>query len=203
MAVDGVDLFAEDPYSIKTLHRGEGMAYELGEPTQPWSWRGMLNGMQEQTLDRIVGNGIIGICCKPIEGAYDHKRRHAARLLGHPVYDDAAPVPIWDFVVTRVDGSGIRFHVSQTNRKVELIDVADLDYETEGPRKGKGKSDGKGTYRRMLASSYNEAGAFRNPNPKYPPENKAPATAVAGASDQVSALVNTSVLSFQPERTVQ
>ena len=82
---DGVDLFAEDPYPIKTLQRGKGMGYELGEPTQPWSWRGMLNGMHEETLDRIVGNGIIGICCKPIEGSYDHKRRNAAREVGHPV----------------------------------------------------------------------------------------------------------------------
>ena len=82
---DGVDLFAEDPYQIKTLHQVKGMAYELREPTQPWSWRGMLNGMQEQTLDRIVGNGIIGICCKPIEGSYDHTRRNAAREVGHPV----------------------------------------------------------------------------------------------------------------------
>ena len=94
------------------------MHYELTEPDQPWSWRGMLNGMNDATLERVVGLGITGICCMAIHGSYDHARRDAARELGI-VYDDwsdqaayegprrAAPVPIWDFVLARLDGTRV------------------------------------------------------------------------------------------------
>ena len=77
---DAVDLFEHDPFPIKTLHRTTGMRYELTEPEQPWSWRRMLNGMRLETLARVVGPGIIGICCKPIHGSYDQARRHAAKV---------------------------------------------------------------------------------------------------------------------------
>ena len=33
---------------------------------------------------------------------------------------------------------------------------------------GKGKSDGRGTYRRMEANNYQERGAFYNPKPTFP-----------------------------------
>ncbi len=110
-AVDGVDLFDHDAYDIKTLHRTKGMDYDLRDPLQPWSWRSMLNSMVEETLEKDIGPGIVGISCKPIRGSYDHCRRNAAEKLGVH-FGAGAPVPIWDFVVVRMDGSAIRFHVS-------------------------------------------------------------------------------------------
>ena len=41
------------------------------------------------------------------------------------------------------------------------MDCASL-YETMGPWNGKGESDGPGTYKRMLAASYDETGVFLN-----------------------------------------
>ena len=132
------------------------MAYELREPEQPWSWRRMLNGMSDATLERVVGPGIVGIRCQPIHGSYDHSRRHVAKELRYPDYG-SVPVPIWDVVVTRSDGTAVRFHPSQTSRKISIMDFAEL-FETEGPENGKGQSDGPGTYRRMLQGSYHERG---------------------------------------------
>ena len=91
--VNRVDLFEPLIYEIKTLHRTRGMAYELRDPMQPWSWRRMLNAMDEPTLERVVGVGIVGIRCQPIYGYYDHSRSHAAKQLYPPVYGDAT-VPI-------------------------------------------------------------------------------------------------------------
>ena len=145
-----------DPFLIKTLVRSKGMDYVLDPTLQPWSWRRMLNGLQSPILERVVGPGITGFSCKPIEGSYDHKRRPAARMLGHTLHD---PAPIWDFVVTRADGTAFRLHPSQTSNKVEIIAVG-RPFETDGPSSGKGKSDGPGTYRLMLANSYNEKGAY-------------------------------------------
>ena len=68
---NGVDLFDQDPFLIKTLVRDKGMDYQLVEPEHPWSWRAMLNGMTDTTLERVVGSGITGISCKPMPQSYD------------------------------------------------------------------------------------------------------------------------------------
>ena len=52
--VTHVDLFDQDPYLIKQVVRGKGANYTLEEPRTPWSWRAMLNGMDEETLARVV-----------------------------------------------------------------------------------------------------------------------------------------------------
>ena len=155
--VRSVELFDHESFQIKTLRRGKGMDYSLVDPEQPWSWRRMLNAFGDDTLQKIVGDGITNISCKPIPGSYDHKRRHAAKVLGK-AYPEDSPVPVWDFEVERVDGTRVWFHTSQTNKKVEIRE-ATFDYEREGPRAGKGNSDGKGTYKRMLANTYNQTGS--------------------------------------------
>ena len=166
--LDGLDLFDRDPFPIMTLKRSTGMHYELVPPLQPWSWRRMLNAMTDATLKQVVGPGIIGISCEPLPGSYDNARRHAAKVLKF-VYAEDAPVPVWDFVVRRADGSRCRFHPSQTSSTIKISEnLGAAIYERRGPTKGKGESDGRGTYRRMENNTYHESGAFRNPNPKYP-----------------------------------
>jgi len=32
-----------------------------------------------------------------------------------------APVPVWDFVVTQVDGNTIRFHPSLNTKRLEIV----------------------------------------------------------------------------------
>ena len=172
----GLELFDLDPFPIATLKRTTGMHYELTEPQQPWSWRGMLNGMNDATLERVVGPGITGICCMAMHGSYDHARRNAARELG-VVFDNwsgrlgrweaAAPVPVWDFVVTRLDGTRVRFHPSLTNSRIGISDFA-APFERDGPQAGPGKSDGRGTFRRMEASNYHETGRASNLNARDP-----------------------------------
>ena len=142
-----------------TLHRTVGTEYELQEPKQPWSWRHMLAGLNDATLKRIVGAGVRRIVCMPIPTSYDHKRHHAA-LQANRLLPPGAPVPVWDFVVERTDFTRVRFHPQQTKRKVEIADY-DFKLERAGPAAGRGKSDGPGTYRAMLAKTHNEVGAFQ------------------------------------------
>ena len=157
-----VELFGSDPFDVRTLTRSKGTDYELGEPLQPWSWRRMLNGMSDTTLTRVVGPGITNICCMPIPNSYDHKRRHAALQPGtkQEPFPKDAPVPIWDFVVWRSDGTAVRLHPSQTQKKIAIMDYASQGFDRNGPKAGKGKSDGRGTYKAMLAGSYTEKGSF-------------------------------------------
>ncbi len=64
-------------------------------------------------------------------GSYDHKRRHAARV-GRRPYVSNAPVPVWDFVVDRTDGTRVRFHPDQTRRTISIADMP-FEYERDGP----------------------------------------------------------------------
>ena len=167
----GLELFDRDPFPIQTLKRTTGMRFELVDPEQPWSWRGMLNCFSDETLQKVVGPGITGICCMPLPGTYDHARLHAAKEL-RIVFDDfrdeapyegprrAAPVPIWDFIITRVDGTRIRFHPQLKTKKIGMSDW-EMPMERDGPLAGPGKSDGKGTFRRMQQSNYPETGRAR------------------------------------------
>ena len=72
-----------DNYPVLTVTRAKGPAFSMGEPQQPWSWRKMLNRFDDDTLERIIGPGVVGIFCQPMgqpeASSYDHKREHFAK----------------------------------------------------------------------------------------------------------------------------
>ena len=158
---DCVDLTLTDPLQIGEIEKNSGMDYNFkaGE-TKPWSWRQMLAALNPAAKDLVLGSnpalGVVRITCAPVLGSYDHKRWHAARHLGRPYAEDAA-VPVWDFFVTRTDGTAVRFHTSYSNNKVEVAKVSEAQAAHElpkPPKNGKGKSDGRGTYRRKTQGNY-------------------------------------------------
>ena len=108
-ALRGVDLFPRIKSFIQAFKRRQGWAYELIEPRLPWSWRGFLNCLDDDTLVPVVGAGITGFRCMPIPGSYDHARRRALSVLQFPLLA-GAPVPIWNFVVFRADNSAVRLY---------------------------------------------------------------------------------------------
>ena len=114
-------LFLRDEYPVLTLVRGVAENYTLTPPETPWSWRRMLNGMTDQTLDRILGSGIIGFSCQPIPDSEDGKRLRAAEKPGSDtVIPDGAEMPLWDFVACRQDVTRVRFHPNHTNGKLSF-----------------------------------------------------------------------------------
>ena len=151
-----VPLTNMDPLEIGVLDRGKGMAYQfLPGQLQPWSWREMLASFKEDMRRQILGDGddgLVSISCEASIGSYDHKRHHAAKVAGNPYKEDAS-VPVWDFVVQRASGTSVRFHPHQTNKKVDIASVANPP-PREHPNKGRGKSDGPGTYRRFTRLAY-------------------------------------------------
>ena len=148
----GVDLTHSDPYPVLTVRRDKGPAFSMVEPQQPWSWRKMLNRFDDATLTRIIGPGVTGIFCLPMHSAgassYDHRREHFARH-GGVRFADAAPVPVWDFVIHRGDGERVRLRPNQTQKKVSISTFgAPLPTAADGPEAGRGLSDGRGTFKR-------------------------------------------------------
>ena len=156
----GVDLTHSDPYPVLTVRRDKGPAFSMVEPQQPWSWRKMLNRFDDDTLRRIIGPGVTGIFCQPmlvltdiservtlVESSYDHKR----------CLSGAGAGPVWDFVIHRGDGGLVRLHPNQTNKKVSISMMgAPIPTAADGPQAGRGLSDGRGTFKRMLAKTHTE-----------------------------------------------
>jgi hypothetical protein len=87
--------------------------------SQPWSWLQMFKSMKPECIEAIIGDGITNIECAPDTRSYDHKRADAAKNLNKPFRKDA-PVPVWDFFVTRKDGSTVSFHTNLADNKVSL-----------------------------------------------------------------------------------
>ena len=118
----GVELIHKHTFEVMSLEHGKGEAYRLFEPKVPWSWKMMLNGMDDETLGTLAGEtGIASITCQPIPNTDDGKRVKASRKQGVEM-DVLGRVPIWDFVVTRSDGTRVRFHPKPTNRDISITD---------------------------------------------------------------------------------
>ena len=140
-----VELTDKDPLPIGVLERTRGPPYRfITGLQQPWSWREMIAGMSPHAQDAVLGAnprlGVARIVCAPLIGSYDHKRWHVARQFGRP-YDDNAPVPVWDWFVTRTDGTTVRFHTTHGSKKVEVRDASIPDGFT-----GRPTDVGRGTY---------------------------------------------------------
>ena len=160
--VEKVDLFPHSTVDILTLERpnGKGEAYNLVQPFHPWSWRAMLNGMDDPTLKYIVGDGIIGITCQPIKDTDDYKRCRAWREQGIRI-PRGQEVLVWDFVVTQVSGKTICFHPNAKNKKVSVIDWEAPRWRHTGNPEDRGKSEGPGSYRKTKQQLYNREGSFK------------------------------------------
>ena len=133
---------------------GAGMDYDFDENrSHGWSWFEMVAQLDAESMAFVV-NGADGRSCGLVScsfalrpNSYDHKRHHQLRLAGTPKKD--AQVRVWDFVLTRVDGSAVRLHPQWSNTAVESYAVEGHAEEVEIPAHGLGESDGPGTYRRF------------------------------------------------------
>ena len=139
--------------SIGQIVRGKpGPIYEF-HPTnvQPWSWLAMIREFKDDVQRRIVGDGLVSIKIMPIPNTYDHKRAKAQKDNGTPY--EVENVPVWDFVVLRGDGTQVRFHPDFKGGKVTIASMEEQPRSSH-PKKGKGASDGKGTFKRMVKQAY-------------------------------------------------
>ena len=155
-AWNGIEITDQDPIPIGVLLRTTGMDYSFqAGATQDFSWRFMFCAMRAPDRETVMGRGdgcgVSRIWIQPMRGSYDHKRCHAAKVLQRP-YPTNVSVPVWDFVVERPDGTKWRFHPNQTKNRVE---VASMDEPpAQPPSRGRGLSDGPGTYRSLLVATW-------------------------------------------------
>ena len=106
-----------------------------------WSWFEMVAQLDAESMAFVV-NGADGRSCGLVScsfalrpNSHHHKRHHQLQ------------VRVWDFVLTRVDGSAVRLHPQWSTTAVESYAVEGHAEEVEIPAHGLGESDGPGTYR--------------------------------------------------------
>ena len=77
----------------------------------------MLADFPDPTLEQVVSCGVVQITCEPLENSSSHSQHHATVMGQGRSLEGKAP--IWDFVVTREDGTKVRFHPQQTKSNIQ------------------------------------------------------------------------------------
>ena len=116
-----------------------------------WCWYDMLSQLDKESLEYVVKGpenrscGVVACMVAPRPNSYDHKRHHALRLANTPVED--RKLQVWDLVIIRGDGSGIRLHPQWSTTKIETFPIQGYHEPVEHPAPGYGRSLGRGTYK--------------------------------------------------------
>ena len=152
-----LEFHASAPTAVGVIdHSTKGMTWKPTDEWTQWSWHEMIAQLDEPSMEEVVNGpsgrsgGLVGCSFAIRPGSYDHKRHHMLRQT-----DPNPPekkLPIWDFVVHREDGSGIRLHPEWSKPLVETFEepghAEALAVVTVPPRSGLGRSDGRGTYKK-------------------------------------------------------
>ena len=99
----------------------------------------------EDSLEYVVcdgdrSRGLIACEVRPRPNSYDHGRQKQPHAPDHQLMD-------WDFLLVRSDGSAVRLHPEWSKPQIPTFAVEGHTEPVEIPRKGLGKSDGRGTFR--------------------------------------------------------
>jgi hypothetical protein len=141
---------------IQKIDHPKGMDYCFLAETVKWHWTELIAQMDMESKIFVCrgpekrSSGVTHCSFEIRPNSYDHKRMHANRSSGvTPVVEGAfdGKLPVWDFVIHRDDDTGIRLHPGWSSPKIESYDIAGHTDPVEPPKRGFGKSDGRGTYK--------------------------------------------------------
>ena len=136
----------------------------------------MVAQLDEKSM-QIVVQGVDGRSCglvscmvAPRPNSYDHKRHTKLRDEGKPLND--MPLPVWDFVIKREDGAGLRLHPQRSTVKVETFEIEGPEEPVEPPPQGNGCSSGRGAYKYYKNVQTKEMLRFDHSKGKWLPPGK-------------------------------
>jgi hypothetical protein len=127
-----------------THEKGPEYSFDPTTPGVPWVWQEMVAQMDDASMEFVVtgegdhrSRGLVS--CKLVQfDKYDHKRAHKDPT--------TRPMPrIWNFVLTREDGSTVCLHPTYSSTNIEASNsTAVADHEL--PASGIGGTSGRGTF---------------------------------------------------------
>ena len=150
-----LEFHASAPIAVAVIDHPKGMAWWFTGEWRQWCWHEMIAQLDDTSMEKVVNGfegrsrGLVGCSLAIRPGSYDHKRHH---MLIETATNSKQRLPVWDFVLHRADGSGIRLHPQYKGTVVETIEEpghAEASVVvTVPPRRGLGRSDGPGTYKK-------------------------------------------------------
>ena len=134
------------------IQHWEGTSYSFLEETETWSWVSMVASLDEASMRSVVTNdglsrGLFYCSFSPRPNSYDHASSKALRDEGLEIN---TKMSVWDFLLIRDDGSGIRLHPEWTKTKVRTCPPQGSATEKKTPQGGFGESAGKGSFQDFL-----------------------------------------------------
>jgi hypothetical protein len=125
---------------------------------QEWSWKQFLVALRPADFRETVGPGIVGLAAFATLGSYDHHRHHAEKKHGQWHFPAGVRAPIWDFKVTRADGSECLLHPRWRGNKVDVATYTPEEAQARAdllpPRMELGGTEGPGTFRRYAGYAH-------------------------------------------------
>ena len=136
-----------DNVQIARISHAKGTAYSFDKNDMlDWSWLEMVAQLDETSMSEVVGDGLVRCEFSRRPNSYDHAI-HCA-MNAERVEHEGPHEQMWDFVIWRKDGSGIRLHPEWSRTKFATFAVEGHAEQVQCPHKGPGRSDGKGTFKR-------------------------------------------------------
>jgi hypothetical protein len=125
---------------------------------EEWSWKQFLVALRPADFRETVGLGITEIAAFATPGSYDHHRHHAEKEHGQWQFPAGVRAPIWDFKVTRADGSELLLHPRWRGNKLNVVtynpEEARARAALHPPRMELGGTEGPGTFRRYAGHAH-------------------------------------------------
>ena len=108
--------------------------------------------MTDESIRDLIGTAVRGNsrgltnCCVEVRpNSYDQKQHYMKKKYG---YHWSGRLPIWNFVITRTDGTKIRLHPVWKGTTIEVFEPAEgTPHLVPAPMNGIGESDGPGTFK--------------------------------------------------------
>ena len=128
-----------------------GMQFSFKTDRVQWSWLDMIAQLDEPSMRYVVngddsrgsGCGVTECWFTPRPGSYDHALQHANKDAGRETWESS----IWDFVIKRADGTGVRLHPQWKTNEIMTFPEEGHWLQVQPPDQGPGHSAGKGTYK--------------------------------------------------------
>jgi hypothetical protein len=147
------------PISIRGIRRdAKGPQWTLSEgPPHAFVWVEMIAHLRSEDMALVVGPGIVSCVFKKDPIMYDHKcYQIMSEEKKREMKANGTVETTWDFVFRRVDGSECALHPNYSNNLITYREVRGPGGEQLRtiaplvPKAGPGKSDGRGTFQRMI-----------------------------------------------------
>ncbi len=168
--------------SVSKHPKETSFTFKGGEQV-PWRWQEMVATLRKEDIMEVVlgprsSGALIGCSLEVRPNSYDHTRKktvHASEFAGQRV---RVKLPMWDFVLHRDDGTGIRLHPRWGDRKVTAFAFSPRADTAKPPRTGLDGSLDLGVERALWFDAARETG---RPTPSQRPRSSGAAASNSGA----------------------